>query len=144
MGHVLDLTNTAWKRDCRGGITLIGTWLAQGDRHRPCMVIIRTGEEMHDDTIPCIITVDKAWIWSEEIGDPRQAARMSMQFAEALRLDVHNPKVVIRLTMTIADHLGDLLHIPPYQPRETTAVAEMTVTDHRTGRTKEVEIRDDV
>lgn len=140
----LDLSRRAWTR-VRGALTLIGTWMLNEDRRwRPVMAIIRTGDELTDHTIPCIVTMDKAWIWSEEIGDPRQAARIAHGFAQALRLDEHEPRTVVRLAMLIHDHLGDLLHIPPYVPDADDAdvIGEATVTDRRTGATHELEIRD--
>jgi hypothetical protein len=142
----LDLTQRAWTREV-GQLTLIGTWLWEEEhqRWRPCMVLMRTGDERSDHFIPCVVTADKAWIWSEEIGDPRQAARIAFQFAQALRLDEHSPRVMIGIASLIHDHLDDLLHIPPLAAFDTDqgeVVAEAIITDNRTGQTREVEIRD--
>lgn len=142
MSHVLDLSHRAWTKKARHGLLLIGTWLTLPDgRHRPCMVIVRAGEEFSDRTVPCIVTVDRAWIWSEEIGDPALAARIAFQFAQVLRLNEHDPKTMIFLAMLINDHLDDLLHIKPYQPpAPRKVVAEITITDRQTGRTREAEV----
>ncbi|GLQ09236.1 hypothetical protein GCM10007913_11680 [Devosia yakushimensis] len=127
----------------RGDLTVIGTWADMGDRIRPCIVIIRTGEELNEHTWPCIITSDKAWIWEETIGDPRQAAQTAFRFCQALRMSTHQSNI-FRLVGLIVDHLHDLLHIPPYMalsaPAAAEPVAEVTIRDHRTGRTTEVEL----
>lgn len=127
-----------------GDIFVIGSWVVIDDRHRPCLILIRTGDEANDHCIPCIVTVDSAWIWSEDIGDPRQAARQAFQMLQALRLNEHDARNAIRVHSIINDHLGDLLTIPPYTPRLSEVVAELVVTDNRTGKTREVEIRDNV
>lgn len=142
MSHVLDLTNRAWTRDVCGGLTLIGTWILSEGRQRPCMVIMRTGEELNDHTVPCVVRMDQGWIWSEHVGDPRRAARLAFQFAQALRMNVHDSKNIIMLGTLIQDHLDDLYHIPPYTPaRDPVAVGEVSMTDSR-GRTVEKEIVD--
>ncbi|CAN7306192.1 hypothetical protein LJR231_001578 [Phyllobacterium sp. LjRoot231] len=127
-----------------GDIFVIGSWISIEGRHRPCLILIRTGDENNEHCIPCVMTSDKAWIWSEAIGDPRQAAQMAAGFIQALRLNEHDQRNFIRIASIIHDHLGDLLHIPPYTAPQSEVVAEILVTDQRTGKTREVEIRDDV
>lgn len=140
----IDLTKRVWSHE-RRGIVAIGTWLFDIEgRNRPCMVLIRAGEEYSEHTIPCVVTVDKAWIWSEEIGDPAEAARTAFSFTQALRLNEHDPREVIRLSMFINDMLGDLLTIPPYVPTARETVADVVVTDAATGRSHEREITIDV
>lgn len=137
MSHMLDLSRRAFDFQ-RGNITVIGTWVQLDFRRwRPCLVLVRTGEELREDTWPCVVTVDQAWIWSEEIGDPQRAAHQAMAFAQALRLG-DTPQTVIRIASLIHDHLGDLLGIPPYQGPDDEPVAEVTITDRATGRTREV------
>lgn len=106
------------------------------------MVLIRTGSELDDRLIPCVVTQNRAWIWSEEIGDPAEAARTAFLFAQALQLSIHDKSTIIRLAMFVNDMLGDLLSIPPYQPLETPTVAEAVLIDHSTGRTVETEMKD--
>lgn len=143
---ILDLSHYAWKRDLNG-LTLIGTWIYRERRHRPCMVLIRSGEEMSDHTMPCVVTVDKAWIWSEEIGDAAQAAQTAFAFASALRLD-DTPETIYRLAALINDHLSDLLTIPPYSSPNSTlpsgahVIGHMSITDRQTGTTRDMELTD--
>ena len=142
----LDLEHYHWRRDL-GEFTLIGTWLLDGKLNRPCMVIIRKGEFTHEATTPCIVPLDDAWLWEPKTGDPKQAMHYTWGYCEALRLDPNNFKNIYRIRSLIDDHLGDLLHIPPYSPppdRKGNVIAEITVTDHRTGKTIEVERSDDV
>lgn len=141
MSVMLDLTNRHWTRT-RGPVTVIGTWYRNSDaRWRPCMVLIRTGEEMSDETVPCVIAMDRAWVWDERIGDPAEAARMCFAFAEALRLGTE-PKTIIRLASIVHDLLGDLLSIPPWMPPFSEVMAEVTVTNRTTGKSHEVALRD--
>lgn len=137
----LDLNKRVWTRT-KGGIIAIGTWLRQDDRFRQCMVLIPADREYDDRLVPCVVTVDKAWIWSEEVGDPAQAALTAHQFADTLGLASHDKRTVIRLAMFIQDHIGDLLSIPPYQNPDSQTVAEITMRDTNTGRTIEAELRE--
>lgn len=137
----LDLNRRQWTKT-RGPITAIGTWLRLDGSFRPCMVLIRAGSELEDGLIPCVVTQDRAWIWSEEIGDPAEAARTAFQFANCLRLSAHDRRTLIFIASFINDMLGDLLSIPPYQPDTTPVVAEATMINHSTGRTVETEMRD--
>ncbi len=140
----LDLDRYHWKRDL-GEFTLIGTWWIDGQRNSPCMVIIRRGEQTHEHTSPCVIMMDDAWYYSPQIGDPKVAATAVMNFLQALRLDPHQFTNVVRIHLMIEDHLGDLLSIPPYsQPDTGDLIAEVTIKDNKTGKTLEVEIKDDV
>lgn len=142
MSDTLDLTRRAWIR-VKGDITIIGSWLyeAEDSRYRPCMVLMRTGDERNAHLIPCIITVDKAWIWEERVGDAREAARTTVQFIEALRVD-HSLKSIRRLLGLIHDHLGDLLTIPPYQNQEPRPVIGELTMRRSDGGVREVEMRD--
>ena len=137
---VLDLRARAFYY-VRGEITLIGTWLRIEGLFRPCMVLIRTGEETNPHTVPCLIPLERAWIWNETFGDPRQAAHTVAGFLDALRLTPGKVNA-IRLLSLIHDHLGDLVNIPPLPPLEQRVVAEIIVTNNTTGQTREVEVKD--
>lgn len=132
----LDLNRRAWSR-VLGNLTLIGTWLrgdAIGDAWRPCLVIVRTGEEFN--AIPCVIPMDMAHVWDDRSGkgDPHFAARTALNFIRALRLDDSNPVMQAqRLATVVADHLDDLLSMPPAPPSEAPIVAEAVITVNETG-----------
>lgn len=137
----LDLNKRVWTFR-RHGVTAIGTWLRVEGRFRPCMVLIPADREYDERLMPCVVTMDRAWIWSEEVGDPAQAAMMAFQFAQALGLNAHDRRTVIRLAMFIADHLSDLLSIPPYQNSDAQVVAEITMTDPETGKVTEAVLKE--
>lgn len=140
----LDLSKRHWQHT-HGDITVIGTWLAIEGAKRQCMVLLRSGDEKSDHAQPCIVTIDQAWVWSEQVGDPRKSARLAFGFAQAMRLNEHNPKTIIRIATIIHDHLGDLLTIPPYTETDLApVVADMTITNRDSGRVLEAEVRDDV
>ena len=139
MRPILDLTLRHFTRP-KGDITLIGSWIEVDGRHRPCLVLIATADEGRETAVPCVVTLDKAWIWSEDVGDGARAAQIAFSFCEALRLtaDPHN---IIRVASLIHDHLGDLLAIPPWRaPKVEEAVAEVTITERSSGKTAEVSL----
>lgn len=144
MNPDLDLTVRAWTKDTRG-LTAIGTWIRIEGRFRPCMVLIRAGSEYSDRTVPCVITMDRAFVWYEDpaIGNPYEAALIACQFLEVLQAPV-DQRNVRNLITVVNDLLGDLLSIPPYpeQQLDRPVVAEVVLTDNVTGRTVETEIRD--
>jgi hypothetical protein len=141
MAPDLDLSHRIWTFR-RLGVTAIGTWIRVEGRFRPCMVLIPADREYDDRLTPCVVTMDRAWIWSEEVGDPPQAAATAMQFARCLGFNENDRRFVMRLAMFIADHLGDLLSIPPYSNSNVETVAEVTMTDASTGRIIETELKE--
>ncbi|MGK9200475.1 hypothetical protein [Sinorhizobium meliloti] len=141
MTPALDLTKRVWTFR-RSGVTAIGTWIRIEDRFRPCMVLIPADREYDDRLTPCVVTLDRAWIWSEDVGDPAQAAATAFQFAHALGFNAFDGPSVRRLAMFIADHLGDLLSIPPYDHSDAQTVAEITMTDPTTGKVTEAVLKE--
>lgn len=141
MSAALDLSRYHFRRH-KGEITIYGTWCRTRDDWTPCLVLIRTGEEARDITIPCIVTLDKAWVWDEHVGNMAAAARTTAAFIDALRMSP-NKRDILRVLGIIREHLGDLLRIPPYQPAEQEVIAEVTARGSD-GRVLEVELTDDV
>ncbi|WWT39850.1 hypothetical protein [Microcystis phage Mwe-JY25] len=138
----LDLDRRAWSR-VLGQITIIGTWLrGEDDAWRPCLVIVRTGEEF--DATPCVVPLDLAYVWDDRSGkgDPMAAARTAMSFVSALRLDDGSPmRVARKIAEAIADHLDELIAMPPAPPREGPTLVEATITVRETGERYEAVIR---
>ncbi|MDA4845940.1 hypothetical protein [Hoeflea poritis] len=140
----LDLDDYHTKREL-SEFTLIFTWLHTQDGPEECLVLTRSGEETNDHTVPAIVFQRHAYIFAPETGDPRAAARACFQLCEALRINPYEVKNILRIQALIDDHLDDLLHIPPFSRRKPgNLIAEVTITDHSTGKTTEVEIDDDV
>lgn len=139
---VLDLRKYHWRRD-HAGISFIGTWYRNEDRrHRPCMVLIRAGDERNRACQPYIIPLERAWIYEETIGDGAQAARGLIEMAKSLRMEP-DPAGLRELHGYIASHLGDLATIPPYR-HDNEHVADIFMRNRETGKLIEVELRGDV
>ena len=143
MSVALDLRYRAWTK-VHGDLTFIGSWIREeNSQFTASIVIIRTGEENNEHTVPCIVPATDAWKWSEQIGDPRGQARTTVEFLNALRMRFTR-RNAIRLTSLIHDHIGDLLAIPPFETLgvEQVVTADMIRIDHSTGEITEQEIRD--
>lgn len=140
---VLDLTKTHFRHQ-HGDITVIGTWIFQDNQPRPCLVLVPTyGGEGHERTTPCVVTVDTAYIWSEDphVGDPVHVARQSVAFAKAMGLDYLSAITCMRIAAAVRDHIGDLLRIPPRPGHDRRVVADAIIT-HADGKQVHKEITD--
>lgn len=123
---ILDLT--IWhRRQQHGDISAFLTWLRDA-RRTPALVLVRTALLGREGAIPCIVPLTRTWVWSEEIGDPRQAAQTCIQFAASLGLNPHNATDCIRVMSIIRDHIGDLVLMPP-KPTEARVVADVIRTE---------------
>lgn len=125
----------------KGNITLIGSWLNDGERIQSCLVLIRTGEDYGEHVVPCVVTLDSAFLFDRSSHRlfpdwGRRAALMAFGFADALRLGA-TPYQAQRICELVEDHIGDLFGIPPNPPpllREEEAVAEVTIVDRNSGK----------
>lgn len=138
----LDLTRYAWRQQ-HGDITAYGTWwLAEDSGPIACLVLIPTFYQSVERSTPCVVLVNDAWIWSEEIGDGAQAARAAFIFAQTLGLDINNASNIFRVRSIIVDHIGDLLSIPPMPGamRSNEVIGEATITNRESGKVIEHEV----
>lgn len=108
----LDLTHFAFKHT-RNGITIFGTWVKVDTSHRPCLVLIREGEERHDFTVPCVLTLEKAYAFDQYAGNEAVGAAILIEFLEKLRLEPSRQNAFLVFSL-INDHLDDLLSIRPF------------------------------
>jgi len=137
----IDLNYYDWKVS-RGQLTLFGTWLLTDKRKQPCLVIIRNGEERSAYTVPCIIPIDRAWIWDVRLGDATSRTYAAFEFCQALRLETTR-KNLASLMSLIDEHLEDFLGIPPYSPPiQPKVIGEVAITDVETGQVLQTEVRD--
>ena len=132
----LDLTRCAFERK-HGPLTVFGTWF--GRRRKPALVLLRTDWVGKPGVTPCVVPLKTAWEWSEEIGDPRHAARVSAYFAPLLGLSDDMQSAML-VTAAVRNHLGDLLAMPP-TPVAKVVVADAVLTDE-SGRKRHAEIVD--
>lgn len=140
----LDLSRYAWTQR-HGDLTVYGTWWYDNDDNQwvPCLVIVPTFSVISNERVtPCVVTLDLAWIWSEEEGSPRFAAETAASFCDSLGMAV-NPKNAIRVAGIIRDHLEDLIKRIPPRPPQNAVVADAIVTN-AAGRERHAEIREDV
>lgn len=140
---IIDLSIQHGAPRVKGDVTVIFTWLLHTGR--PTMALVPTGSRMtHERAIPCLVPLDMAYLWDENVGDPTHCATMTFQFANALGLNAFQPRELIRLTSIIRDHLGDLLTMPSMPQGDRRVLADVIKTDHDTGKTEEAEILSDV
>lgn len=142
MSASIDLTKRHFTHK-RAEILMIGTWLHINGATRPCIALVRDGAEYSDLCKPYIITLDKAWVWSEDVGDPASAARQCFAICECLRLPPTQPNI-FKIVGFVHDFLGDLISLPPFPPSAAPApiIAEVTVRNRTTGAEHEVVLRD--
>ncbi|MEG3807017.1 hypothetical protein DBT53_004465 [Aerococcus mictus] len=139
MTHAIDLSMTAWRK-VHGQITAYGTWVQMSGAWRPALVLVRTGDETSDHCVPCIVTMDRIWVVTEEVGNEIQAGRLVASFLDPLRLGP-SARNSIKLLSIIRDHIGDVLSIGPRPSKGLrTVVGEAIMTNHSTGKVTETEI----
>ncbi len=108
-----------------GDILCFGTWYGESDR--PCLALVPARAVIsHERVTPCIVPLDTAWKWTEELGDIRDCAATCIQFAHALGLNPHDKASVLLLLTVIRDHIGDLLSMP-IKPTENLVVADAII-----------------
>lgn len=135
----LDLTKYH-ARQRHGDVTVYLTWWRDpDDGWVPVLVLVPSFSRLSDYQ-PCVVTVDLAWIWSEEHGNPRFAAQTAASFCVSLGFSP-TPKKAIRIASIIRDHLDDLLKIPP-RPRDDYQVVADAIMKAESGRERHVEIAD--
>ena len=108
---------------------------------QPCLVLIRTGEDMNERTTPCVVALDAAVKWDTDNHKhwpdwARDVALRALEFADALRATDLRAGARSVITL-IENHLDDLNQIPPYRaPALTSAEAmmEVTITDLNTDK----------
>lgn len=128
----------------RAEILMIGTWLRVNGTTRPCIALVRDGAEYDDLCRPYIITMDRAWVWSEDVGDPASAAQQCFSICQCLRLTPDQANI-FKIVGFVHDFLGDLISMPPFPPvaaPQAAAIAEVTVRNRATGEEHEVVLRD--
>lgn len=140
----LDLTVSAWVRRL-GDLRVYGTWRYDADETAwvPCMVLLPMFVQEHHRLVPCVVTMDLAWIWSEEYGDPLYADEVAYSFCVSLGWPP-DTKHKNRILSVIRDHMDDLVGIGVRPRDREEVVADAIVTSHQSGKRRHVEVRDDV
>lgn len=142
--HAIDLAVTH-RTHARGDIMVWMTWLRRAERQEPCMVLTpRSVLISADRVVPCIVPMDQAWRWSEEVGDEEHALITGAIFCANLGFNPYNPKNVHKIVGIVREYLGDLVTMPPRPKDVPQAVAAiMEVHNGDTGQITEFEVQDD-
>jgi hypothetical protein len=135
--HSLDLGKYHFRRT-KGDITVIGTWLRDDGRWRPCLVLIRTGDEGTQQCIPCCLTLDRAWIFSDVTGDQLAVLHTVIEFARCLRLDHSSKRDLLRIILLIDDYMSDLISMPPRPDFGQSVILEGEITNTNTGKSRDL------
>lgn len=141
---VLDLTKYAWTQQ-HGDLRVFGTWRYDEDDNQwvPCLAIVPAHVFLSAErVIPCIVTVDLAWIWSEEHGNEAFAGSIIGDFLATLNM-APTRENGYRLLSIIRDHLEDLIKRIPPRPPEHKVAADAFVT-FESGKVRHKEIVADV
>ena len=143
----IDLTE--WHKPPKrfGDVVVYYTWLRRLDEWEACLALVPNLHFLSAQrAIPCIVPIAMAHKWAEETGDEYECLVSAGRFAASLGFNPYNPKNPLMVMRIIRDNLHDLLTIPPRDARnsrEKIVRAEMEVVDNATGRTREIEVRDD-
>ncbi len=133
--HALNLSEIAWSRQ-HGDISIIGCWF--GDELRPCLVLVPSYRK-RSGFRPAVVLIDDAWRWSPDLGTPGYVMDQAPKIVANLGFDV-TPQQCARVANLLADHIGDLLTIPP-KPAAHEIVADAFMTDED-GKQRHFEIAD--
>lgn len=125
----------------RGDLMVWMTWnRVTGE---PCMVITPRAAVISAATcVPCIVPLNRAWVWDERIGDVAEAELAAALFCANLGFNPYNVRNVTKLLGIVRDFLQDLLTMPPLPSGDREIVAEAVITDNATGKESFKEISD--
>lgn len=127
-----------------GDVTAFLTWY--GPDLEECVALVPTFKfGISQDFMPAVFLISEISIYAEGyLGDVREAIWNLRIAAAGLGLD-DNPMTIMRLRSIVAEHIDDVLRMPPERPRENEEWrATISATDRNTGETTELRILDDV
>lgn len=126
----LDLSRRHFDRKVRD-LRVIGTWLrlpGVGVVAQPCLVLLPWATERLREATPCVVPLNSAWRWAEPDrgGDVLWAVDEARTFCVLLGKDPMRDADVMQVISTVADHVDDLVRMPPEPRAEARVVAEIT------------------
>ena len=154
---VLDMAMAAFETIAPGNIRVTGTWFMDPETRtsQPCLVLTDarrplTRNKASRRAIPCIITLDVAWKWTVEMGDPTHVwATISDWLREGVLpgspTNNHDKWAVFN---AVQCRLRDMMMMKPMPAAPAIkygtppeVVGEVVITDQRTGAVlQEVEL----
>lgn len=97
----------------------------------------------HERIIPCVVPMETAWVWHEQIGDVARAISTAEMFAHTLGLP-YGRRSALMVATVIRSEMDELRKCPPMPADDREITAEMLVRNETTGREVTKEIRDHV
>ena len=144
----LDLRYRHFERR-KHGIIIIGSWLRDGNRQQPCIVLLHGSRPIaRGRTIPVIIAMDAAWRWAahSDVGDPEHCGKLARRWiAEGLLPGTsNNARDMLNILDAINDSLPDLYAMPPAPKGEQAVIGELIIINRDTGEVVERELKQNV
>lgn len=125
----------------RGSVTIWLTWNRLNGR--PCMVLTPTDMRGgHERVTPCVIPLEQAHVWDEDIGELHHANFMAALFCANLGFNPYQIKNILKVQGYIRDYIEDLIRMPPMPPDHREITAEAIITDNTSGKETFKEIAD--
>ena len=142
----IDLRRRAFERS-KHGIVVIGTWLRDGNRTQPCLVLLHGSRPIsRGRTIPVIIPLESAWKWAAhvDVGDPEHCRKMANEWLGDGLLPGSGVSGALNILDVINDNLTDLIRMPPAPRGEVQSLGDLIITNRETGEVTEREMIQDV
>ncbi|MDB6178995.1 hypothetical protein PAF17_16000 [Paracoccus sp. Z330] len=100
------------------GIHVIGTWFMDEEtrRSQPCLVLMdATRRTKRGRVIPCVITLDQAWRWAPDIGEPEHCWPIIRDWIKrgALPGSAANDRDLWAVLGAVHSRLRDMMMMPP-------------------------------
>ncbi len=138
-GIALDLSRKH-SQHVYGDLTVIMTWYGTNDEERePCLALVPTHRNaLIGRTRPCCIGLSSAYKYAND----NFLFEQSGEIAKILGMDGRGD--AFKVSRAINDGLLELIKMPPRPPMGNFVAADAFLTDLDTGKTKHLEIHDDV
>lgn len=141
---VIDLNHRHFETTV-GNILVIGTWFMDPEtkRSQPCLALVDATRRLHrKGIIPTIITLDVAWKWTVEMGEPEHVWPLIRSWIRegVLPGNPMNDRDLWAVFDAVQSRLRDMMMMPP-MPAAPAAkygtppevVGDLVIKDQRTG-----------
>jgi len=142
----IDLRRRHFERR-KHGMIIIGTWLRDGNRQQPCLVLLHGARPVaRGRTIPVIIPLESAWRWAAhgDVGDPAHCSEMALEWMGDGLLPGNGTRGAVCILDAINESLPDLIAMPPAPRGEVQTLGDLIITNRQTGEVTEREMKQDV
>lgn len=149
----LDLSIYHSQRICHG-IRVTLTWLFEGNKHAPCMVLTPASSlPMPGVVKPVVIPFREAWRYAmtkqdggDTIGDPEWVGLAINDWLGNGYLpgNRHNPRDHFAVLDAINENLRDLMMMPPRRPTRREVIGDAIITNRDTGKVEIKEVANEL